>query len=677
MRHLRTEMAAIVLGFLALPGALRADEITLFEPAVRGTGTKVLHFPPDHCVGNLYVPPESVPSWAPDRVCPENWEYIGTARGDVTVPGDRAVQLVVGLAPRLGDSARLLAQDRLAHQMLVTDRARVKPDDLSGLSELGPDDLCWLTVSALVPRADADQRVLEPVRRLTGVQMLSLHTTGVTDKGMENLRALRSLRALELSGERSIGNAGLAILKDLPALEYLDLDTGVTDAGLKQVAQAGSIRWLRIRTGGFWGPGLAELAQMPRLERLCLWGNVQITDRHITHLEGLTQIKSLTLWGSACDNLTDASLAPIGKLRNLEELYFIRTSPRFTSAGVAQLRNLKRLKTVDFAYAWASRSGELYGDEIARQLAMMPQLEGAKGLAYLSAEGVKSLATLRSLKCLGINLKSRRQGYYRPTGLSHLSELGSLEELAITSNDPLSDTDLGSLGSLTHLRKLDILSYGVTDAGLASLGKLKGLEHLALGGPVSRSGLNGLNGLSNLQSLQVGSWPGPGGTAQADELTLDLSGLKRMKDLNLSGLPLHDEDLAFLRNLPSLKNLMIQPRTSLSAQSLRYVSHLPELNRLFISGLSRCTGGDLAPLGDLATVKDLTLGGEIPDMALSALGGPPGLQSLTVRTSEPIRSQTVSDLKQRLPTIGYIHIEEPLPQPTPSTQRPRARQPHK
>jgi hypothetical protein len=282
------------------------------------------------------------------------------------------------------------------------------------------------------------------------------------------------------------------------------------------------------------------------------------------------------------------------------------------------------------------------------------------------------LATLGNLKCLDINLKSPRKGYYGPTGLSHLSELGSLEELGITTNEPLSDTDLGPLKSLMHLRKLDILSSnGVTDKGLESIGKLKGLERLTLlGCPVPRSGLNHLNGLSNLQYLHVDS--GPSGTekAQADELTLDLSGLQRMEDVYLSGLALHDEDLAFLRNLPSLKSLMIQPRTALSGQSLRYVSHLPELNRLLISGLSRCTGGDLAPLAGLANLKDLTLGGEIPDTALSALGSPLGLQSLTVRTSEPIRSQTVAELKQRLPTIGYIHIEEPLPQPASSAQRP-------
>ena len=209
MRHLRTEMAAIVLGFLALPGALRADEITLFEPAVRGTGTKVLHFPPDQCVGNLWVPAESVSTWDPKRVCPNSngWEHGGTARGDVAVRGDRAVELSVWLRPRPGDLVGLSAQDRQAYQMVVANRTRVDPEDLAGLSGLGPDDLYWLLVSTVVPRTDADRLVLEPIQRLTGLQILTLEGTGVTGNGMERLRALRSLKALQLSRGWSSGSA--------------------------------------------------------------------------------------------------------------------------------------------------------------------------------------------------------------------------------------------------------------------------------------------------------------------------------------------------------------------------------------------------------------------------------------------------------------------------------------
>jgi Leucine-rich repeat (LRR) protein len=627
-------------------------------------------------MGNLYVEPESVSGWDPERVGPQyNWEYAGTARGDAAVPHDRNVQLVVRLGPRPGDSARLLAQNRLAHQMLVADGARVEPDDLSGLSGLGPDDLCWLAVSALVPRADADQRVLEPVRRLTGLQMLSLHTTGVTDKGMEYLRDLRSLKALELSGELSLGNTGMAVLKDLPALEYLDLDTGVTDAGLKQIGQLPNARWLRIRTGGFWGPGLAELAKLPRLERLCLVGEVGLSDRHLQYLESLLHLKSLTLWGGACDRLTDPSLASIGKLKDLEELNFIMTSPRFTPAGIAHLKDLKNLKKIDFAQAWSGPEAARYGDDVVRQLAALPGLESIKGVSYLSAEGMKVLAAFRNLRRLGIGLKDRHQGYHGPTGLSHLGGLSALEELSFTGGEALSEADLAGLESLSRLKVLSIMSSHLTDQSLASISKLERLEQLNLAGTrASRNGLNQLSGLKSLRGLDVQMWAEVRPTNVTDELALDLSKLQGLKRLRLSGLALQEADAAFLANLRHLEGVTIDA-SSLPGTSLRYLRGLSELEYLSVRGLSRPTGGDLAPLAGLANVKTLILGGEIADTALTSLDGLSGLQWLNVETAAPIRSQTIADLKQRLPMIEYIHISEPLPQPAVSSERPRVSPP--
>ncbi len=674
MRHLRSETMACVLALLGPVAGLGAQATSLLTPKLPLGATRALSFPADSCLGHLSVEPESGPGWDPKCVnLSWSWEPLGLAQGDVVVPAERNLWLHIILALRPGDAKRLSAQNPLEHQLLVGNRVRTDPDGLSGLAGLSPNDLHRLSVAARVPSSDANERVMGPISRLTGLKMLCLHQTGVNDNGMEHLRKLTSLRALELR-EPGVANQGLAVLKDLPALEYLDLHTGVTDAGLKEVAQLSNLRWLRIRTGGFWGPGLAELAQMPRLERLCLWGEVQITDRHIAHLEGLTQIKSLTLWG-CCSRLADASLASIAKLKDLEELHFIRTSPTFTPAGVAQLKSIENLKKVDFAYAWAGPTGVQHGDEVARQLALMPQLESVLGLAYLSDEGVRSLATLRNLTCLGINLKTRRQGYYGPTGLLHLAELGSLEELRIYASDPLADPDVASLESLTKLKDLSISGSDVGEGGLAAIGRLKHLERLnvSVSGP---SSLNHLNGLSNLQYLQVGSWPGETGAAQADELTLDLSGLKKLKDLNLS-LPLHDDDLAFLRSLRSLGNLMIHTTIPLSGESLHHVSDLPGLNRLFIGGLSGCTGDDLSRLASLANVRDLTLVGEISDSALSGLSGPAGLQSLTVRTSGPIRDQTIADLKQHMPTIEFIRIEEPMVPPTISPQPPSVSPPQR
>jgi len=679
----RIDAGVVMLVIFGLVACLQADEITPFTPNQPPGAARVLSFPSGQCTGNLYLEPESSPIWDPKRVrLSGEWEYLSAAQGDVRVPEDRNIKLWVRLALSPWESAKLRAQNPQAHRLTIADRVRKDPDDLSGLSELDPNDLFWLSVGTeMYLRAGADPRIFEPLSRLTGLGILTLITTGITDEGLEHLRSLRSLRGLELM-RPSISNRGLAVLMDLPALEYLELNTGVTDEGLKQIAQVSSLRWLNIGDGNIWGPGLAELAKLPRLERLCfVQSRSPLFDRHIKYLEGLTHLKGLTLWGT-CDQLTDASLASIGKLKNLEGLHFIRTMPRFTPEGVAHLKGLKNLKKVDFAQTWFSTEGSKGGDQVIRHLAALPNLESITGISYLSAEGMKTLASFRNLKCLHVALKDRRQGYYGPTGLSHLAGLGSLEELSISSGDALSEADLACLEPLGRLKELHVWIKHLTDRNLASIGKLKQLESLTVFSSVTRSALNQLNGLSRLHHLQVVARPrrNAAKTDPADELMLDLSGLKKMKDMNLSGLQLQDSDLAFLEHLPLLENLSIQPiqPDALTGAFLRHLRELPELNRLHVSGLSGCTGEDLAHLNGLPKLRSLRLTGDITNTALASLTGPLSLESIRVETDEPIRKQTVTDLTKSHPVIEFIHIHE-LPKvqtrPVSTPKRTRVSQP--
>lgn len=698
MMRMRTGVGAIVF-VLGLIASVQAEEISQLMPKQLPTTTRILSFPSDQCMGNLSLEPESGPGWDPEGVrLLGQWDYLSAAQGDVRVPKDRNAQLMVRLALSPHEMAKLRAQNPRAYRMTIADRTREDPYDLSGLRELGPNDLFWLSIgSEMYQRTGVSPGQLKPIRHLTGLQILTLYSTGVTDECLEQLRTLRSLRGLELT-QTSIGSRGLAVLKDLPALEYLQLNTGVTDAGLKQVAQVSRLRWLRIGGGKMWGPGLAELVKLPRLERLCFWGGrggTPLSDRHIKHLEGLTQLKGLTL--HSVHALTDASLASIGKLKGLEELHFIRSSPRFTATGVAHLRTLEKLKKVDFSFAWSRPEGVKHGDEIARQLALaLPHVESIRGICYLSDKGMKTLTTFRNLKCLNVGLKDRGQDYHGPTGLPYLASLGDLEELSIGSGETLSEADLDGLAPLSRLRDLRILGPGVTDRALASIGKLRGLEYLDLRAQthngalaslgtlknlerlylrtLTRKGLNHLNALSNLEYLGVSVLARgiADQTEPADELMLDLSRLKKIKDLGL-GLSLQDSDLAFLKHLPLLEGLSIGSNAapSVTGPCLAHLQGLPELGSLYVYGLSSCTGADLAHLNGLSKLRRLELRGNITDSALASLNGAASLWSLRVETDKPIRKETVTDLTESHPVIEYIHIEEPRKA---STQAPQQRE---
>lgn len=667
----RRVFLVVFLSVLSWPAAgLDAGEMGFVTPKLPGGGTRTLSFPADQWVGNLFLEPESGPGWDPKGVrFLGEWEYLGRAQGPVGAPNDRNIKLMVFLDLTPREAARLRAENPHAYRMLIADGARQRPEDLWGLATLDPNDLFWLSVgSAMYDRAGAKPRLLEPVGHLTGLRMLSLNSVGLTDTGLEHLRSLRALQGLELT-QFPLGSRGLAVLKDLPNLEYLSLNTGLTDTGLKEVAQISSLRWLSIVGGRMWGPGLAELAKLPKLERLCFWGakgGGPLYDRHMKYLEGVKQLRSLTLWGP--DNLTDAALASISKIESLEELHFIMGQPKLTPGGVAHLKGLRNFKRVDFSHAWAGLPGQQYGDEVARQLAAMPQLESIEGLSYLSADGLKIVATLGNLKCLGIALKDRRQDYYGPTGLSHLASLGSLEVLRIEAGDPLPDADVASLEPLKNLRDLLIGASPVGDGGLASIGKLKQLERLQLH-VLTRSSLNHLNGLSNVEFLKVnGPWGEHAKLAGADERTLDLSGLTAVKELYIAGLPLHDEDLAFLANLRSVETLMIQSTTPLPGSYLRYLRGLRTLRTLWALNLSNCTGEDLSHLNGLPALRSLRIGGNIPDAALSSLTGPASLESLLLETDNPIDKQTVSNFRASHPLIEYIHVNKPFDPGQPQRQ---------
>jgi hypothetical protein len=679
MIHKRIGAAAITLVLLGFVTGLHAKEITLLTPKSLPSKTKVLSFPSGERTGSLYLEPESGPGWSTRDVrFNSNWEYLSPAQGDVRVPAGH-IKLWIQLALSPQESAIMRKRNPQAHQLTIADRTRKDPHDLSGLLGLDPNDLFWLTVSTEMHlRTGSAPRIFEPIRHLTGLQMLTLHSAGITDEGLEHLRSLRSLRGLELF-QKSIGNRSLAILKDLPNLEYLALNTGITDAGLKQVAQMSSLRCLSIMNGKMWGPGLAELARLTRLEGLCFWGASSLSDRHIKYLEGLTQLKGLTFNGA--DALTNTSLASIGKLKNLEELHFIRSQSRFTPVGTAHLKNLQHLKKIDFAQTLIGYAYEHSGDNVMRQLATnLPQLESIKGMCFLNAEGMKSVARFRNLKCLQVGLRNRALGYYGPTGVSHLAGLRSLEKLHLTGHESLSDADLASLESLSGLKDLQIFSIQnvMSERELASIGKLKRLERLYLSCPVTRSAINHLNGLSNLKRLHVDVHGPPTLlTRTADnELMLDLSGLKKMKDLHLSGLTLQDSDLAFLIYTPLLENLQIHS-DSLTGAFLQHLRELPELNRLYIGGLSACTGENLAYLNGLPKLRSLHLTGDITNSDLMSLEGPLSLESLNVGTNHPIRKQTVNQLKRSHPVIEYIHINnEPMKFPTkPPQPRTRVNQP--
>lgn len=608
--------------------------------------TRVIQFPQDQSLGTLYAEPDGFSSMDPMRVRRRSgeWEYLGEARGDMTVPADRNIQLLVRL--RLGQEDRSRVRSSTAN--LLNEQFYVGLDDLSRLSSIGPNDLARITISCPAPMKYVNERVLEPLSHMTGLQMLDLLNTGVTNEGMQYLRKLRSLKYLALSESR-VSRTGLAVLQNLPQLAYLDCEIGATDADLKVLGHVSSLRWLRIRMGRIRGPGLGELVHLPHLERLCLWGQTGLSDRHIRYLQGLTTLKGLTLWGTNYP-LTDNSLAFISKLTSLEELYFIGIATDFTSAGHARLKDLKQLRKLAFA------------EEItdARFLGELPQLESIRSVA-LTADNMKALRSLRHLKSLAVGLRSLPNGMTEDiAAASCLGDLNSLEELHFSGaavGRHLSDSEVACLESLDHLKTLRIGLGGrhLTDRSVKSISKLRELESLDFHANVSKTSLNQLNDLTNLRSLDLSV--GNSTTIPGDELTLNLNNLTNLTSLRLSGFSPQDDDLTFLTGLSRLQNLSMF-EVSLPETTLEHLKNMSELKLLNLTGISRATREDVAHLAGLTKLRDVTLRGRISNEALRHLPCLPSVWSLWIYSEERIRPDTRVLLQQRLPAIQYIHYRQ-------------------
>ena len=640
-RQLR--MVAIIVMAWGLVAGVAADECSAAAKPVNTPGTKILHFPADRSVGPLLVEDES-----------DDWNFIGPARGDVVVPANQNIKLIIFLVgPR--------------------------PDDLSGLSKLGPSDLYELSIQSSIRRTPANRPALESIAHLTDLRVLHLSRTGIDGRQMESLRSLTSLRSLAFSQENSFGSAGLAALKNFPALEYLDCGTAAIDAGLKHLTQLPNLQRLRLRMGRIRGPGLAYLADMPRLDNLTLWGS-PLTDMHIRYLEGLTGLKSLTLWGGDAP-FTDATLASVGKLAGLEEFHLIMVGLDVTDAGIECLGGLKNLKKIEYT---GTSVFNINGAGM-RHLGSLPSLESLKGV-WLFSDGLKALASCRNLKFLNVRLGRLGDRWGgNPTDVGHLAALGSLEELDVSGRGLL-DEDLARIASLSRLKRLGVwtgeitergwasigelgqleslnISAGeITDYSLASVGKLRKLESLNISGNeksrVTKRGLNHLNQLTNLQKLDLGM---SGRTLKpiTDDTALNLTAIENLKGISLTNIGLQGSDWAFLAGLGNLETIFMNQCDICPQNGLRYIGNLPKLKVLDLQNVKCTQGNGLAAMGGLKSISRIRLMGRITDNALRRLPALPSLQMFDVTTDVAIRPETIAHLSQILPNVRNVNVRQP------------------
>ncbi len=320
-----------------------------------------------------------------------------------------------------------------------------------------------LSFLAKVPLSDAGLRHL---RGLTELKELAMPSSGsrITAAGLVNLRGLTGLRRLLFWEAPALVDDDLAQLKDLTALQHLQLSYSPRNV--------------------ITGAGLVYLEDMVNMRALFLEG-VQMKSADLSHLRGMTRLSQLVLKRSPIDDLS-----PIRHLTGLRIL--IISEVPMSDDGLASVAGFKALQTLSLRDTPITNAGLIH----LRNLTSLVRLDLNR--THVTDRGLADLMGLTSLQ--GLTLADTK---ITGAGLAHLSGLSSLDILVL-SGTKVTDLGLSYLAGLRLLKTLDLSKTRVSDAGLKHLAGLSSLINLNVAEtPVTDAGLKDLAGLAGLKRLTV------------------------------------------------------------------------------------------------------------------------------------------------------------------------------
>ncbi|MBL7152542.1 MAG: hypothetical protein ISS79_02405 [Phycisphaerae bacterium] len=567
-------------------------------------------------------------------------EYLCEAQGDVSVPPGKRLILVVN---------------------------EVASKNLSGLLKLKPDDLHGLRfVSSLKgpPRLPAGG--MKYIAHLTGLKMLALGVRGLTHKDIEQIKALRSLEYFH--APESLTDSGLAQVAELGSLKGLYIvrkSSRVTDAGLKHIGKIKSLEELYLKGERMGDFGLPFLRNLPRLNYLCLYGT-NFTDKGMVHVKEMASLRILSFHEDLC-RITDAGLVHVSQMPELEILC-LHGMRNITDAGMAHLANMRSLRKLNIASSQITDRGLAHLKQI-KTLERLELPQDQKGITDAGLAHIAELPNLRSLQISRIHFNDSKMNkeYYTDAGLAELATCRRLEDLSLGSIG-ITDAGVEHVAKLTNLKSLNLFGCdNITDAGLANLRGLKSLKSLSVtGGEITIAGLNGLKSLSCLERIRVDDFRRGGAV-------LDLSGMPNLEDLMLyfereSGEAFTDADLACLSGLKRLNNLQIGPR-NYTDKGVASLAGLIKMDRLSIGGpaltdealrhLTRMKNLGLLNISDGIWDKNKRTwgsGGGFTDMALRYIEELKSLNLLEISSEHVFSKAAVQGLRRELPYLYSIRV---------------------
>lgn len=180
-------------------------------------------------------------------------------------------------------------KDMQGLQTLMLEGAQVSDKGLKFLKEMRNLQTLDLSYTRVTDSGLAE------LKEMNGLQSLNLARTSVTEAGLRNLKGLTNLQTLNLRGSTVAGDGGLENLREMKALHTLDIgDTKrrtppaplvfLTDEGLAYLKDLTALENLDLCFAHVTDAGLAELRDMRSLHHLNLVGT-KVTKAGIEELK--------------------------------------------------------------------------------------------------------------------------------------------------------------------------------------------------------------------------------------------------------------------------------------------------------------------------------------------------------------------------------------------------------
>ncbi|MCA9038844.1 MAG: leucine-rich repeat protein [Planctomycetaceae bacterium] len=616
MRHL-IWLGIITINLLNIPVLTAAPE--------SNGEARVLHFPRNESVGQVYYSfwhqnPTSDADELVEYASPRNvmaWKRIGNAQGDVLVPRDAIIRLIIGEQVR----------------------------GLMWLKALEPDDLFELEVNPILQQNQLkiDDQDVRHLAHLTGLTSLSLTHVNVSDGGLSFLRSMRDLKVLGIYSLQ-LGNNGLRTIGGLSQLKELRLGTGKwNDAGLKHLSRMRSLQRMGLSILTVKGPGLAVLEKLPALELV----TAQVNDAQLSYFDECQSLREIQLSDAP---ISDRGLEILSNMPNLEAID-LKYNPYVTDRGLQQLKKLKKLKRFDIKISNTNRKENFITLAGIRHLTEIKTLEEL-GLPSqkISEEVLELIAGLPELKSFWGGIDTKRP--LSDEALRHLTRLKKLETLHLNTQG-ITKNGVAILSEITSLKNLHLPN--ILDESPGCFAPLANLHHLeAFSGPrkseLTSTELNAFSHCTHLKMLHANELKPPA----AEDPPLDFSRLTELDFVILP--PVRDEDLASLKNCRKLTRLQIVPETSISDTGMAHLAGMDNLQMVIIGG-PYVTDASLEFFKGKPRFSSLTLTGDLTNEGIQSLRELPSLWTVNITTNELIRDQTKALLARAHPNLYMMQFQ--------------------